>query len=60
MNIFSDSRKKGFVSIRGEKLCPVTYFVSAGTMTAKVSGVSGWKEVEPNVWGRVKAGSTQR
>lgn len=32
---------------------------SKGMMTAKVSGVSGWKEVEPNVLERVKAGSTQ-
>lgn len=34
--------------------------VCAGMMTAKVSGVSGWKEVEPNVWERVKAGSTRK
>lgn len=33
---------------------------SAGMMTAKVSGVSGWKEVEPNVLERAKAGSTRK
>lgn len=38
----------------------MSHCVPAGMMTAKVSGVSGWKEVEPNVLERVKAGSTQR